>query len=478
MKLSAVYLTLVLAAAVHANSVKDWLVADVKQFLADTGLTLSPDSDEQRLRRAASAKWDELKLGYDTYTSAAAATGRLWVQQAKQAVFGAPPPHQQAWNYLFGTTTTSDWLFDTWLVDQLKRYLDTNKVTTKAAATKDELVEQAKASYHLLAAKYKGSEIIPGNWVYELWGVEDLEGWLKARGIEAKKSAENLRDELVKQVREYLYLALAEVRDAKKELFDLLDLPLQEEVVDKAGAVKQLFVEQWLELQLQEWLLWHGVDTAALAALKDAEQRKQALQKQVQEHSKELASDIKLWGEQAAASALPFLSKATAAVQDAINDTFLVGVDRWLRSRLREFLKARDIPVPYFATRLDLVALVRRHALLPLVVAALQLWDSTVGTARDTVGKAADTVGKALASIQRLFDGWLAELLRDYLVLYGYSTKATATYTKDQLAALAQRNTQWLVGDVTLSDYLTGRSAPWYTRAYNYLAGLTPKLEL
>ncbi|ODQ78117.1 hypothetical protein BABINDRAFT_163133 [Babjeviella inositovora NRRL Y-12698] len=248
----------------------------------------------------------------------------------------------------------TSWVFDTWSTATLKSYLKANDIKFKADETKKQLVIRAKKNYRTIADANKATGWYPGNWLYKAWTEEDLAAWLKKFGIPfASGSSKN---ELVSKVKNNIYLATRDKKDSYSSFLDDLELS-DADIFDRAGKVKRLFIETWSESQLREWLADHEVDDLGEKALETKEQ----LVAYVEEHSSDLVFDIQSWLASASKTASPWLSKASKK-SNLVNHTFLVDVDKWPKDRLKAFLKARGVSIPLFATKLELVYLVKKNA--------------------------------------------------------------------------------------------------------------------
>lgn len=367
----AVYL---IFATVGAKKFDQWSLGDIELFLSDRGVNF--DVKDKRDELVALAEEEFNKLKKET------SEGLSIVGETVQNILNYVTGQQKApltWDYLVsGISDTAEdasdsiksWVFDSWNKIELEKFLKENGVKYKKKAQKSDLVALAKEHYDEIANKFGLSGYYPGSWLYDSWSIDDLKKWLSENDL-TYDDAKDTKDELIKKVKEYNYLASLEIQDSKKSLFDALLLG-ELDIFDKSNKVKQDFIDSWSYSQLREWLYYQGlIDTKPGVKVDNLDKDK--LKSIVLSNQQYLVDDINSWSEQAAKTASPYLEKGADAIKDAkenveevINDTFLIGVEKWDKSRLKSFLEGRDIPVPKFSTHKSLVNLVKEHINSPL----------------------------------------------------------------------------------------------------------------
>lgn len=368
MKLSHIAVYLVLA-TVGAKRFDHWSLNDIEFFLSDRGIDYKGlESERGALVTLAEEEFSKLKR---EHASNSGSTGA--VQHILNYVIGGEKEPTK-WDFFsfdsdeesVSDLSVKDWIFDSWSKSNLQAFLKLNKISFGKKTQKSDLVSLAKQHYDDIAKSLNLSGFYPGAWIYSAWSVDDLKKWLANNDITVDAAAES-KDQLVSKVQEYNYLASLELQDSKKALFDSLLLGDQD-IFDKAGKVKQEFIDSWSYSQLREWLYYQGlIDTKPGIHLDSLDKEK--LQKLVSSNSNYLITDIKTWADEAGKLASPILEKGSEVAQlagEVINDTFLVGVEKWDKERLQQFLSSRNIKIPHFATHKSLVNLVQKNANTPL----------------------------------------------------------------------------------------------------------------
>lgn len=268
-------------------------------------------------------------------------------------------PHN--WDYLeqqLPATKLKDWVFELWSTTGLNDFLKANKVKHSKKASRQDLIDTAKAHYDEIAKSVGVSGAYPGEWLYKGWSIESIKLWLNEHELDF--DASETKEDLLQLVKDNNYIASLSSIDNKQLLLDLLNLD-GSNVFDSSGKIAQSFYDLWLYSQLREWLYYHGIITTKPGVDTDFDLAK--LKKLAKSNERYLETDIKNWLDAYKQKADPFLSKKPAEAKDRlaeyVNDTFLVGIDRWSKPRLQEFLKVRGINYPKFSTREQLVKLAR-----------------------------------------------------------------------------------------------------------------------
>lgn len=382
-------------------------------------------------------------------------------------------------SFFGGSKSISDWVFDTWSVEQLKVTLEKNKIKYKTEATKNDLIKLAKKNYHKIAKESKVSGNYPGEWLFSSWSVEDLTNWLKDNHVEVQKRYANDKDYLMKQVRENLYPAAFAIKDSKDDLFESLNMPSKDDLFDQAGKIKKDLYNKWSESQLSSWLESNGV-----AISEKLKHNKNLLIQSVEDNKKILQSDFDEWLEylkrksEQAKEKLPskeeLLSKIPST-DNLVNDTFFVDVEKWPKDRLKAFLGARGISYPYFATKKELVKLVKESKskklvnfehITPDLLFAGWSTDQLKGWLKSNKIEVSDYRDDLVKKLYDLF-GELQKLdLQDHAMDLINKGKETAELGKNYAGQVIE-NIQEPVGDMVTTAKEYGSSL------YNYLLSLS-----
>ncbi|RLV84092.1 Meiotic sister chromatid recombination protein 1 [Meyerozyma sp. JA9] len=362
---------LVLAlASIVAADVSTFNENDVKHFLSDLQVKYDDSASFEELSKLAQSEYEKLQtVGHNVVVDVNDDRNQEILKLATkpkadlQDVF---PQTESKWGYLFRTDrSVKDWAFETWSASTLRNFLHKNGVSFGKKSTKQELLDLAKEKYDQIVKDNGVSGSYAGDWLYSGWSVDEAKKWLEDHEISFDPS--QTKDDLISAVKENSYLASLEAIDAKNSLLDSLKLG-RKEAFDKGEKIKDSFIDGWSYSQLREWLYIHGfIDTKPGVYADDLDIDK--LKKLVKSHKAYLVSDIKQWSDRASKSADPYLSKASESAENAkdyINDTFLVGIDSWSKERLRDFLKARDVKFPQFASKQDLITYVKKSVNVPV----------------------------------------------------------------------------------------------------------------
>lgn len=269
-------------------------------------------------------------------------------------------PHN--WDYLeqqLPATKLKDWVFELWSTTGLQDFLKANKVKFSKKAPRQDLIDIAKSHYDDIVKSVGVSGTYPGEWLYRGWSTETIKLWLADHELDFDPS--ETKSDLLQLVKDNNYIASLSSIDNKQLLLDLLHLDGRN-VFDSTGKIAQGFYDLWLYSQLREWLYYHGVISTKPSLDSDSDLDLGKLKKLAKSHERYLEADIKSWLDTAKQKGDPFLSKKPDAkdrLAEYVNDTFLVGIDRWSKARLQEFLRVRGVNYPKLATRDQLVKLAR-----------------------------------------------------------------------------------------------------------------------
>lgn len=356
-----------------AANFDDWSKTDLKQFLEDRNVTIHKGDDLVQLAEDELNKLRQLhRVEVDVND-----------ENQQHVLDLATDPHvdlndlpYQNWQFLVhdkGDGSVADWLFDTWSIPELKRFLKDNGVRTHASTKKD-LIKAIQDNWSKIVSKNASSGKYPGRWIYKGWLVGDLRRWLDNFEVEYSKS--DSKDTLIDKVNSVSYYAAKELDDSKNLLLDSVGLA-EADIFDSNGNLKATFWDSWSVDQLRDWLFYHGyLNSNGYDDLTNLNK----LKKQAAQYGDEMKLDIELWVNTTKDKVDPYLQKGKETITDAINDTFLVGVDKWSKKRLRQFLSLRGVKTSPFASKAQLLDAVKKNRNLPLTEKAKHNFDWLVGS--------------------------------------------------------------------------------------------------
>lgn len=320
-----------------------WTTNDIKQFLnsrkikykdtlANNDLIQLANSEAKKLE----SKYKKLKADY-------------------QSLVQSPNSLQDylTFDYLFhNKKPISTWIFESWDVDTLRNFLKQNQIYVSKKMTKPDLIKQIQKKFDKLVEKNQGSQYYPGNWLYSTWTDSDIQNWLNKYQINFDPKAS--RDQLIDTLSEYSASVSNYLTDSMNSLLDSLDI-YDRPIFDTKGLIKDEFFKTWSYSQLREWLYLHDIiDTKPGIYSEDLYSDK--LVKLAQTHKLYLLDDLNSWLASAQSKASPFVTKGELG-----NDSFLAGINKWSKDKLKAFLDARNVQYSMFTTRHQLVELVKNH---------------------------------------------------------------------------------------------------------------------
>ncbi|CCE90165.1 double-strand break repair enhancer MSC1 TDEL_0B00360 [Torulaspora delbrueckii] len=462
----------------HQANFEGWTHNDLKQYVQD---------HSKRLENLGSKTLEELKeeLG-ESYEKNA--QPKPWWQ--------IWPAHKDPYMSRKGpSSAVSDWFFDTWSDSDLQKYLRQNNVKYDAKASKDQLVKAARDSFHDVSKKLGCSGFYLSNEYFQDWDEDDLKAWLKDYDIDYEKIADN-KDALLDKVRENIYHASKLAEEKRGDFLKTLDLA-NKQIVDSAGSIKDDVFNSWSTENLKQWLVYHKVkiddkvadnrDELLKAAKKQANYLKDDVDWYLNYMKNKSSRFIKKTPEYAASVWDQTMSKLgglffhyTDKTGDAINDTFLVGVEDWSRDRLKTYLDLRGVKYHLLSTNNELRRLAVENRNKPL--RKLQenynklteglTYDNMKIRAQDKADKVQDTdayntMSSSINSLNKdtqkwandftkkwsdSLTSWSVDDLRNYVKSFGVDP---SSLTKEDLITQARVKTQLFFG--TFNE-------PWYAR--------------
>lgn len=346
--------------ALFSSTVLDsWDLNDLKEYLADNSISFNEKkATVEELKDLSQKHWDlQHSKDQSSWFDPKALQQKVlkYYNGATDSLTSQHPTSSSSIDY----SHLKDWIFTTWSVDQLKKTLQKSDVKFDPEAKRDELIKLAKSNYDNVAKKFGASGNYPGDWLYSNWDKKSLKKWLDQYGIDYSSFRDSQKD-LIRKVRQNSYQAAQVAEEERQGILESLNLSSQS-LFDKAGVVRDDIFNTWSSSQLYKWLKSHQVDVE-----ESLKTNKEELALLAQKHKDNLKNDIEYWSDRASKSASPFLSKSSNKVDNVINDTFFVGVESWSRDRLKAFLDARGVSIPIFATKYELIQLVKDNKFKPI----------------------------------------------------------------------------------------------------------------
>lgn len=368
MKLSFIlaHLSLVIAATSAAFTTSDWTYSDARQFLEDRGIQVDKKISNSDLFKKVGEELENVKKYKSSLPD---------LNEAKQSVLKAyggsdKSKLEEYGSYLYFLNPFKEedksvklWLFDTWKTNDLKKFLQANKAKFDKSAKRSDLVQLAQKKYDEISKKKKSSGSYLPDWVYEQWDTKDLQEWLKKQGLDYNKKEK--REDLIKKVKNNAYLALKHAETQKNKLLDSLDLS-RKNIFDKVGSIQDEFYDTLPKNQLQDWLEKNDLIEQGQKKLGIED-----LKKIAKENLQSLLDDIRKWVSYSQEKASPIVSKEPLSNKlpgDVINETFLVGIEKWSKERLQDFLNVRNIKFSKSLSKDKLVELVKQNKNTPVSV--------------------------------------------------------------------------------------------------------------
>lgn len=411
MKLSTIFVVVSVAAKYvvgdEANLFSTFKETDIKNFLKDQNVPFDTDASFKELTKLAEAQYEKLRtsdIEYHINADEVHNEQQSFSTNVKSRLEDIFPSN---WDYLKHDESKTqsqlkDWIFASWSAANLRSFLKSNGIAFKKKDSKYDLIQLAKSHWDGLTQKYATSGNYPGDWLYDSWSLDDIKTWLSDNGIDFDPKGS--KQSLLLKIKEYNYLASQSILDSQKSLLDSFHLP-ELNIFKDDGTLDSSFVDTWTYSQLREWLYYHGIiDTKPSAELKGFDLTK--LRNLAKSNEKYIQIDVQNWVESAKSTASPYLSKKPSSwdekIEEIINSTFLVGLERWSKEQLQNFLKVRDVKFSQFATKPQLIKLVQ--------------------SAKNTPVKAKQEIK---VPTNWLYESWSTEALRDWLKEKGLAAEGT-----------------------------------------------------
>lgn len=134
----------------------------------------------------------------------------------------------------------------TWSESRLKAYLDSRGVPVPQASTRDELVSKVRLNKHKAATGYSA-------WTFDTWTIDNLKKYLSASNKQAQKNVGATRDDLVKQAQDAYASASKSGGNSYASVTSYL--------ASATDSVKDVTFDTWSESDLKSYLEHYGVPT-------------------------------------------------------------------------------------------------------------------------------------------------------------------------------------------------------------------------
>ncbi|CUM66782.1 uncharacterized protein PRCAT00004463001 [Priceomyces carsonii] len=473
----SIFLTLVILMTINsvaANYLTSWTPSDLKDFLKDRKVAIEDSLSQSELVKLAEKEYQKL-VNYDKGTVGLADSDqqnvlKLATNPDTNLVDYFP---YRSWDYLFHDQSNyqrvKDWVFDSWSKDSLKEFLKSQGKKVSGLVPKSKLIELAKSKYDDAAKSFKASGNYPGDWLYSSWSVDDLKEWLKKFHIPFEDTLN--KETLLELVKHNNFAASNSVSDSKNALLDSLNLE-GSSIFDSKGRIQDSFYDSWTYSQLKEWL---GLNDLVKPDISLDTFSPQKLKKLIKAHEKYLVDDIKHWVDEKGKKISPVISKKPfrSSEDNIINDTFFVGIQKWSKDRLKDFLNARDIKFSPLATKDQLVALVKKNSKLPVKKESIDgLFD----------GLSTESIKNWLVEQGQTIDGGRKELLETFYAYIQKKPESLVDYKIKLYEPKEEDFEKWLkaslekkgakVSDVTSDNFLKIFSA-----AKQYYSAASDKLS-
>ncbi|KAI9832905.1 MAG: hypothetical protein M1819_003935 [Sarea resinae] len=281
-------------------------------------------------------------------------------------------------------TVASNWFtkaaYNKWHETELERWLSDHNVPYPTPADRKDLENLVKDNWQSKVAT-----------PYSEWEAPQLYTYLKSKGSDVSKSAENNKDSLLDQVKNYW----SETEDSASDAY---------------SNVKDWLFDSWTDSQLKAFLDKHGIPAPQ-------PRKRDQLLAAVRENYQTIANKL---GETA-----------------SYPGNWLY--ESWSESDLKEFLDERGIPAPQPSTRDKLIASVRRNSR----VASLNA-QSVAASASASVAAAKESLSDAV------FDAWSDSQIKEWADKNGI--KVPQGSKRNELLAIARKHRASFLGDNVASS--------------------------
>lgn len=233
-----------------------WSDSKIKEFLDSHGVPVPQGSKKNELialarKHRASLANEGSSISGSATSAYGAATSKAGNQYAK-ATDDASMAAEDAFNTAI----------DAWSETRLKAFLDSRGVPVPQGSKKNELVKQVRLNKHKAATGWSA-------WTFDTWSVENLRKYLQNQGKQTKKTAQASRDDLVKQAQDAYASASKSGGSNYASATNYL--------AQQTQAAKDSTFDTWSESELKKYLDSYGISSYQGSTLNElrGEARKQ-----------------------------------------------------------------------------------------------------------------------------------------------------------------------------------------------------------
>lgn len=216
-----------------------WSDSQLKEFLDEHGVPI-PQGSKKNEMIALARKYRASMTGNAASTvsgSAASAYGAATSQAGNQYA-KATDDASLAADDAFDTAVNS------WSDSRLKAYLDSRGVPVPQSGKRDEILAQVRLNKHKAATGWSA-------WTFDTWTLENLQKYLDSQGKKAKKGAKANRDELMKQAQDQYASASKSGGTSYASVTNYL--------AKQTDAAKAEVFDTWSDSELKDFLDSYGV---------------------------------------------------------------------------------------------------------------------------------------------------------------------------------------------------------------------------
>ncbi|KAH3903658.1 double-strand break repair enhancer MSC1 SCDLUD_001306 [Saccharomycodes ludwigii] len=262
-----------------------------------------------------------------------------------------------------------DWLFDSWDVSDLKKFLNENKINLDSN-DKTTLLEALKKNSKKISDNLGTAGYYMSDKYLNSWSVDSLKNWLNKYKIKFDQQLDD-KQKLVELVKANIYQVSENTQNQIYDFYKSLDLGQYSDLFNKDGAINADVFSRWSAQDLQRWLEYHDI------ALPKNKLDYNSLVSVASKHASLLKNDVNWYTEYSKDKASPIISKSKDQISDAwgyirdkisnvnddnvINDTFFVGLDSWPIERIKSFLNIRGVEYNKDSSKEELINLLKTN---------------------------------------------------------------------------------------------------------------------
>ncbi len=215
-----------------------WSDSKLKEFLDKNNIPV-PQGSRRNEILALARKNRAYLTGESVSASAASAFGAATSKAgnaASQATDSASETADEAFEKAIGT----------WSESRLKAFLDSRGVPVPQAGKRDDLVSQVRLNKHKAATGFSA-------WTFDTWSVDNLKKYLSTNTKKAQKNTEATRDDLVKQAQDAYASASKSGGSSYASVTSYL--------ASATDAAKDTTFDTWSQSDLKSYLDTYGIPT-------------------------------------------------------------------------------------------------------------------------------------------------------------------------------------------------------------------------